>query len=125
MQVGRKKSTEILCRKCVRLKCYLQSDVKQLKDVPPEVKLQHQQASSHYPLRCLSPESLRKRKRNAKNLQVREKRRLKKYVPKELFDGQQYGEMDNLDPSLYDTASKELEAILAEGKRQRAEVEGT
>ena len=121
-----KKSSELLCRECVKLRCSLQAAVKRLKDVPPEVKLQHQQASSSYPLRCLSPESLRKRKMNAKNLKIKERRKMKKYIPKELLvDGQQCGETDNLDPSLYDAASRELESILAEGKRQRAEIEGT
>ena len=52
----KKKSAEILCPDFVRLQCYLQQDVKRLSGVPAEVKAQHQQAQSHYPMMYLSPE---------------------------------------------------------------------
>ena len=56
----KKKFSTVICWECVQLQGLLQADVRQLSQVSPEVKVQHQQADSFYPMKYLSPESLQK-----------------------------------------------------------------
>ena len=119
----KKKSAEILCPDCVRLQCCLQQDVKRLSGVPAKVKAQHQQAQSHYPMMYLLPESIRKRKVNAKCMQVKERRLIKKYVPEEVtLDDKQYAEMCKIHSSIDDVASNEPESIFGEGEQHGAQI---
>lgn len=58
----RKNEHEVLCAECVSLQMQLQIASKRLANVPSEVKIQHQQAQSNFPMSYLSPNSLHKRK---------------------------------------------------------------
>lgn len=78
-----KNSSAVICRECVRLRGLLQADVRRLSKVTPEERVQHEQADSFYPMKYLSPESLKRRKMNIKHAQLKKKRMIKRYVPKD------------------------------------------
>ena len=78
----KQQASELLCRECIKLQQYLASSVRRLSGVTPE---KHQQADSCYPMKYLSPQSLQRRKLNIKSVRAKEKRMLRKYVPKEII----------------------------------------
>ena len=80
-----KKSHEVICGKCRILRSQLKGAVKRTSEVTPEAKLRRQQASSSFPMRYLSPESLEKRKMNIKLSKYKEKRKIKRFVPKKVI----------------------------------------
>lgn len=85
MSKDNKRSYEVICRKCVGLRSQMKGAMKRSATVTPEVKLRRQQANSSFPMRYLSPESLEKRKMNIKLAKYKEKRKIKKYVPKSVI----------------------------------------
>ena len=122
----KREASEVLCRECVQLRYYLQASVQRLSNVTPEVKVQHQQADSFYPMKYLSPQSLQRRQTNIKAVQAKEKRLLKRYVPEEIIlDDKQHAEMSQIHSSLDETASSELELIFGEGEHQGTQIGST
>lgn len=61
----KKLAAEVVCTACVTLIHDMREAVKRLSHVTAEDKVGHQQASSHYPLKYLSPASLMARQTNS------------------------------------------------------------
>ena len=100
------------------LRGLLQADVRRLSSVTPEVKVQHQQAHSFYPMKYLSPDSLQKRKMNQKIEQRKERRLIKRYVPEDVILAEKrHSEMCHIHATLEKIASSELESIFAASER--------
>ena len=82
-------------------------------------KVQHQQSSSHYPLKYLSPASQKIRDNNRKAEQAKQKRLLKKYVPEEVeLDDDQHDEMCRIHSTVEDHAKEDLQQMLREAPDQ-------
>lgn len=119
----KKKSSAVVCRECVVLRGLLQADLRRLSNVTPEVKVQHQQASSFYPMKYLSPDSLQKRKMNQKLEQRKERRLIKRYVPDDvILTEKQHNEMCHIHSTLEKIASSELESIFAAGESEGSDI---
>ena len=74
----KKEPSEMICSECGKLRHYLQATARRLSSVPPEKRVQREQADSCYPMKYLSSESLQRRKMNIKSLKAREKRKIKR-----------------------------------------------
>ena len=84
-------ASEVVCTECAMLKHDLRRAAKRISSATPATKVQHQQAESTYPMKYLSPASL---KMNIKCQRIKERRMIKKYVPDEVvLDDQQHQEM--------------------------------
>ena len=79
------KTPEVVCSECATLKRNLRKATKRLSSVTSVVKVEHQQAESSYPLKYLSPFSLKTRKMNIKCQRIKERRMIKRYVPDEVI----------------------------------------
>ena len=113
--------SEVLCSECVRLRGYLRTTAQRLSSVSPEEKVRRQQADSFFPMKYLSPESLKRRKTNIKCTQIKERRLLRKHVPEDItLDDRQHAEMCQIQSSIDTVASSELESVFAEGEGQGA-----
>ena len=118
--------SEVLCSPCVRLLGYLRSTAQRLSLVPPEDKVKHQQAGSFFPMKYLSPESLKRRKTNIKCTQLKERKMLNKYVPEDItLDDHQHAEMCQIQSSIDSIASNELESVFTEGESQGEHIGST
>ena len=112
-----------MCTACVTLIHNLREAKKRLSCVMSEDKVQHQQASSHYPLKHLSPTSLNARQTNIKSQCAKERRILRKYAPDDiLLDDVQHEEMMKVQVVLEDVAGRELEALFDEGDQTGSQV---
>ena len=112
-------ASEVPCTECAKLKHDLRRAAKRLSSTTPATKVQHQQAESTYPLKYLSPASLKTRKMNIKCQHIKERRMIKKYVPDEvILDDQQHQEMCQIPSSIEESAADELELIFAEGEQR-------
>ena len=77
--------SEVACTEYAKLKYDLRRAAKLISSATPATEVQHQQAESTYPLKYLSPASLKTRKTNVKCKQIKERRMTKKYVPDEVI----------------------------------------
>ena len=68
----------VLCKPCKRLRSDLEQRLK-TSTVTPEEKENRVQPSSHYPVKYLSPVSVKKKKQNTQLERSRDKKKLKKY----------------------------------------------
>ena len=69
--------SEVACTECAKLKHDLRRAAKRISSATPATKVQHQLAESTYPLKYLSPASLKTRKTNIKCKQIKERRMIK------------------------------------------------
>ena len=119
----RKMAAEVVCTACTTLLHDLREAKKRLSHVTPEVKVQHQQAGSHYPLTYLSPTSLNTRKTNIKSQRAKERWVIKKYAPDELvLDDLQHQEMVEVQSLVEEVGGSELEALFVEGDQKGSHV---
>lgn len=110
-------ASEIVCTECATLKHDLRRAAKRLSSATPATKVQHQQAESTYPMKYLSPASLKTRKMNIKCQRIKE-RMIKKYVPDEvILDDLQHQEMCQIQSSIEESAVDELESLFTEGEQ--------
>lgn len=115
----KKMASEVACTECAKLKHDLRRAANRISSAKPETKVQHQQAESSYPLKYLSPASLKTRKANIKSKQMRERRMLKKYIPDEvILDDQQHQEMCQIQSFIEESTGDELESLFVEGEQQ-------
>ena len=106
---------EVTCSECVRLKVYLKNSSDHIAAVSPGRKVQHQQSSSTYPLKYLSPTSRKIREMNKKAERMREKRIIKKYVPDDIdLDDEQHEDMCKIHSTIEEVASDELQRITSD-----------
>ena len=111
-------ASEVVCTECATLKHDLRRAAKRLSSATSATKMQHQQAESTYPMKYLSPASLKTRKMNIKCQRIKERRMMKKYVPDEIIlDDQQHQEMCQIQSSIEESAVDELESLFA-GEQQ-------
>ena len=119
----KKVAAEVVCTACVTLIHDLREAKKRLSCVTSEDKVQHQQASSNYPLKYLSPTSLNARQTNIKSQRAKERRIMRKYAPDDIFlDDIQHEEMTKVQEVLEDVAGSELEALFDEGDQTGSQV---
>ena len=112
---AQKRSSEVMCVECVKLRGYLKNSADRIAAVSPGQKVQHQQSSSHYPLKYLSPASQKIRENNRKAEQAKQKRLLQKYVPEEVeLDDDQHDEMCRIHSAVEDHANEDLQQVLRE-----------
>lgn len=112
---AQKQASEVTCVECVRLKVYLKNSADRIAAASPGRKVQHQQSSSHYPLKYLSPDSKKVREMNKKSEQAKQKRLIKKYVPDEIeLDDDQHDEMCRIHSAVEDHAKEDLQQVLKE-----------
>ena len=83
---SKRESPEVTCSECTILRNYLARSAKKLANVDPKKESEHLKATSSFPKKYLSPESLKIRNTNIEAAKARQKRLLKKYVPKEVLD---------------------------------------
>ena len=113
--IPRSKTPEVVCAECATLKRNLRKATKRLSSVTLVVKVKHQQAESTYPLKYLSPISLKTRKMNIKCQRIKERRMIKRYVPDEVvLDDQQHKEMCQIYASIKEVAGDELESLFGQ-----------
>lgn len=117
----KQQSSAVLCKKCVSLRGNLQAGVRRLSNVTPEMKVKREQANSSFPMKYLSPESLQRRKMNIKMAQKKEKRRIKKYLPKTTLAEKQRNEMCLLNSTIEEV----VPCIPADGECYSDEIESS
>ena len=116
---AQKRSSEVMCVECAKLKGYLKNSADRIAAVSPGHKVQHQQSSSHYPLKYLSPASQKIHDNNRKAEQAKQRRLLKKYVPEEVeLDDDQHDEMCRTHSTVEDHAKEDLQQMLREAPDQ-------
>ena len=112
---AQKQALEVTCSECVRLKVHLKNSSNRIAAMSPSRKVQHQQSSSTYPLKYLSPTSRKIREMNRKAERLREKRIIKKYTPDEIdLDDEQHEDMCRMHATIEEVANDELQRIMSD-----------
>lgn len=75
----RRDASEVLCCKCVRLRCDLDRQKRRSENESPAKKLKRQEASSKAPLTYMSPTSQAKRAQNQRMERGKDKRKLQQF----------------------------------------------
>ena len=112
-----KASLTALCGMCKRLRSELDRSLKRCVGYSPRRKVKRQQPSSNYPLKYMSPASLKKRKSNTQQERNKDKRALAKYRHMELtLDDEQNDELVDIMAKVETVGKDTLEEIFTEAE---------
>ena len=114
---AQKLSLSVLCGMCKRLRGELDRALKRCTSYSPRRKLKRQQPSSNYPLKYMSPASLKKRKSNTQQERNKDKKALAKYGHLEVtLDDDQSDEMMEIMDKIDTVEKQTLEDIFSEAE---------
>ena len=114
---AQKSSHSVICCKCKRLRSELDRALKRCTGYSPRRKIKRQQPSSNYPLKYLSPTSLKKRKSNTQQERNKDKKALAKYRHLEVtLDDNQSDELVEIMDKIETVGKETLEEILLEAE---------
>ena len=114
---AQKSSLSVLCSTCKRLRGQLDRALQRCTSYSPRRKIKRQQPSSNYPLKYMSPASLKKRKSNTQQERNKDKKALAKYRHMEVtLDDDQNDEMVEIMDKIDTIGEKTLEEIFMEAE---------
>ena len=114
----RRDTAEVVCSKCVRLRCDLQRQVHRTESESPSKKIKRQCSSSHARISYMSPSSVSKRLENQRIDRGKSKRKLQQYDHTEIpLDCEQDLELCTVVSTINEKFSNELETLYEEAKK--------
>lgn len=114
---AQKSSLSMLCGTCKRLRGELDRASKRCANYSPRRKIKRQQPSSNYPLKYMSPASLKMRKRNTQHERNKDRKALEKYRHMEVtLDDDQSDQMVEIMDKVDTVGKKTLEEIFMEAE---------
>ena len=113
--LAEKSCESVMCSACKELRKRLRQASERISQAPTSSKMKHIQPSSHFPLKYLSPNSLKERRMNTQAERSHDKRALRKYEPQDVvLDDSQHDEMCQVVSALESHGRSELEGVFAE-----------
>lgn len=110
-------SLSVLCSTCKRLRSELDRSLERCTGYSPRRKVKRQQPSSNYPLKYMSPASVKKRKSNTQQERNKDKRALAKYQHMEItLDDEQNDELVDIMKKVESVGKDALEEIFSEAE---------
>ena len=104
------KSCESMCSACKELRKRLRQASERISQAPTNSKMKHIQPSSHFPLKYLSPNSLKEQRMN-----THEKQALRNYEPQDVvLDDSHHDKMCQVVSALESHGCSKLEGVFAE-----------
>ena len=112
----------VLCQPCKRLRSDLEQRLK-TSTMTPEEKENRVQPSSHYPVKYLSPASMKKKKQNTQLERSSDKKKLKKYEYTDLIlSDEQHEQMCEIMQKIDEYGSEDLADLLSTRDEDTREV---
>lgn len=112
----RREANEVVCSRCVRLRCDLERQIKRTENESPSKKIKRQNPSSRARLSYMSPTSQLKRAQSQRIERGKDKRKLQRYEHTELpLDSEQDDEISTVVSTIDQSFSDELEKLYEEG----------
>ena len=109
-----KSCESVMCLACKELRKHLRQASERISQAPTSSKVKHIQPASHFPLKYLSPNSLKERRMNTQAERSHDKQALRKYEPQDVRDDSQHDEMCQVVSALESHGRSELEGVFAE-----------
>lgn len=114
-----KSMSTVLCSSCKRLRSDLDQTLVRMVTVSPGEKENRLKPSSHFPEKYLSPQSLKKKRKNVNHERALNKRLLEKYESMDVtLNEEQHDEMCSFIEQVNGVGSKGLEELLVEGDKE-------